>query len=252
MSPQTSERIGMLARAYWQPLVLAVLILVIVGQLFSWGATVVEFAKVDRMIEEAENVDSPATESNEPENPRQGPSGPRADSNRSNQTARNIFKNEKQSYTLTMIYMDTAVINGQNLKVGDRVGKAVVQSIDLTSVELLEDGSESPKTIAMFQGSGDSPGGGRRGGGPPSGMRHSGTQRSGNRSPALAVSSGGNQGGGDMFERIRNMSREERRSYFQNLSESEREELRQRARERFGGRGPGGGGPVIMEVRRGR
>lgn len=56
------------------------------------------------------------------------------------------------TYNLTAILGDRAVVNGQEVKVGERVGRAMLTRIDIGSITLLEDGSTSPKQIDLHQG----------------------------------------------------------------------------------------------------
>ncbi len=232
MTTIQKERIGLIARAYWQPLVLLVLLLVAVGQIYSWGATFIELKKVDSLIAKTENVnpekktsDSSPSSSEENKPPEE------------KKPAKNIFKREDIPYQLTAIFMDSAIIDGQTVKVGERVGKALVKEIALSSVKIQEDGTTNTREIHMFQNS-DGGEGGRGDRRNDRGSRMS----SGSRSSQVSSGPSGRQalsGRNPDMEKIRNMSPEQRRQFIQNMSPEERERMRGMARERFGGR-PGG------------
>ncbi|HOL94181.1 MAG TPA: hypothetical protein PLH79_07535 [bacterium] len=246
MKTMLSNKIGQLARAYWQPLVLATLMLLILSQLISWGVSVAELHKVDRLITETASVQP---ESGNPESPgaertgrpdRPGRPGHPDDSGNPEgggtppSPAKNIFKQENVNYQLTAIYLNKAVINGQEVGVGDKVGgKATLEEIGVSSVVLKEDDGNT-RTLSMFQGEGGgSPDGGGRSrpgmGGPrPGGGRDN---RPGPNLPLPEVL----QSRGLTREQLSNMSPEERRRMFMNLSPEERE----RARQQFMGRRSG-------------
>ena len=63
-----------------------------------------------------------------------------------------FFNRPKSQYALTAILDHHAVINGQEVKVGDRVGRGLVQKIEPVSVTILEDGKETPKKIELHPG----------------------------------------------------------------------------------------------------
>jgi hypothetical protein len=60
-----------------------------------------------------------------------------------------FFHHPKSQYKLTAILGDYAVIGGQEVKVGGRIEKATLESIDSNGVTLLEDGSDAPKKILL-------------------------------------------------------------------------------------------------------
>ncbi len=245
MLQEPKERLGLIARAYWQPLVLFALVLLALGQLYSWGSTFIELKKVDAMIEKTEDVESAREEGSDNPSVSEKPSpGDRE----KKKPEKNIFKREHIPYKLTAIFMDQAVIDGREVKVGDRVGKAVVKEIGNSHVKILEDGKEHPRTLSMFQGGG---GGGpsprMMRGRPPSRKFTPSSQPKKNSSesrPKTAVKKV--KGGGDVLARFKDMSFEERREAFRNLSPEERERVKQAARERFGGR-RGGRRAMIRE-----
>ncbi len=246
MNAVSKTKIGTLARAYWQPLVVLVLLLLALSQLYSWGSTYIELKKVDSLIAKTEQTHPSEKESSSEEDD----SNKRTQKKEDNKPERNIFKRESIPYKLTGIFMETAIIDGKYVKEGDRVGKAIVKHIDIFSVQILEDGKTEPRTISMFQSKG---GGGGRRFQSNRGRRSSSPSRNPSRTSSPSSNSErretvrNNESGGDVFTKIRNMSPEDRRQYFQSLSPEQRERLRAQARERFGVR-QGGGGPI----RRGR
>jgi hypothetical protein len=141
-------------RSRWQPILVALLALVWAGQLVSWGYAALQMHSIDGLVTAAQE-DPPARE---PEgfgfrgNPGRGRGSagqePKAD----------LFFRRNPSYILTAIYKDQAVIDGRTVKAGDRIEKATVETILLSSVMIQEDG-QSPRELKMFQGSGDSGGG---------------------------------------------------------------------------------------------
>ncbi|MFB3788167.1 MAG: hypothetical protein ACE15F_17540 [bacterium] len=179
MKTMLSNKFGQIARAYWQPLVLATLLLLILSQLISWGVSVAELRKVDRLITNTATVNPESTPSAASAPPAQpggsrapgGPGGPGEPGNPGGsesqpQPAKNIFKQDQINYQLTAIYLNKAVINGQEVGVGEKVGgKATLQEIGVSTV-VLKDDDGSQRTLSMFQGEGGGgPGGGPEGGG---------------------------------------------------------------------------------------
>jgi len=226
MIQETSERIGMIARAYWQPLVLTVLVLIALGQLYSWGSTYVELRKVDSLV--AKTADLVPVKAEKPSSPPSGPPGAPPQSDAGRKPKVNIFKREQIPYQLTAIYMKDAIIDGQSVQVGGRVGKAVVKDIATSTVVIQEDGVAQPRTLQMFQG-GEGPsqkmgpgGQGRMGGMPP---------KQGGKvavpGPVLVSpkSSGGPPIDDKTFNKLSNMSRDERRAFIEKLSPEERKQL---------------------------
>ncbi len=127
-----------------------------------------------------------------------------------------------------------ALINGKWYKVGDNVGDAKVVAIEPALVRIEWDGRE--KVFAPMQAAGSSGPGGPRRGGPEIASRTEGGPRAG--AEMVVVGPGGRQGPGRFGEEGFGGMRER----WQNMSEEERQALREQMRERFGGRrGPGGG-----------
>ncbi len=146
-------------RSFWQPIVVALLALVVVGQLVSWGYTALQMHSIDQLVEAAQN--DPNDESEEQSGSNPGPRrGPPPQQQQVEPTA-NIFHRQRVSYMLTAIFKDQAVINGQTVKAGGRIGNATLEEIRLASVMIHEDGKPQPQEIKMFQGSGGSGGGPR-------------------------------------------------------------------------------------------
>lgn len=63
-----------------------------------------------------------------------------------------FFYRPSASYRITAILDGRAVVNGKEVKVGDRVENAVVEKIEVNSVTLKEEGEESPKRIELHPG----------------------------------------------------------------------------------------------------
>lgn len=68
------------------------------------------------------------------------------------QVTATFFYRPHVNYELTAIMGARAVINGSEVKVGDRVGDAVVQKIQPASVSLLEDGKTEQTVIEIHPG----------------------------------------------------------------------------------------------------
>lgn len=249
MKRVVTNQLGQLAQTYWQPLVLIFLALLAFSQVVSWGVAAVELKKVDNLIEQTQKTqsapDAPSGETSEPgkNNPGQ-PNSPSSE-NRPQKPAKNIFKKEKTNYAVTAIYLDQAVVNGQTLKAGQNIGKAKLKEIGVNSVVIEEENGEI-KTINMFQG-GDSSGPSPTNNRPPA--RSSSRERTSRRSttsnrPSSQPQQLGRPSGppagfsfrGMSAEQFRSMPPEQRRNFFNNLSESEREQFRQQARRLRGGR----------------
>jgi len=138
-----------------------------------------------------------------------------------------------------------ALINGKWYKVGDNVGDAKVVAIEPALVRIEWDGRE--RVFAPIQAAGSSGSGGPRSGRPERASRIEGPGAG----AAMTVIGGTErrQGPGRFGEEgFRGM-----RERWENMSEEERQAMRERMRERFGGgRGPGGeGGRGGGEMRRG-
>ncbi|MBN2327523.1 MAG: hypothetical protein JXR73_10250 [Candidatus Omnitrophica bacterium] len=248
MKRVVTNRLGQLARTYWQPLVLIFLALLAFSQVVSWGVTAVELKKVDNLIERTQKTqaapDAPNGEGSEPGKNEPGGAKPPSEQNQPPKPAKNIFKKEETNYAVTAIYLDQAVVNGQPLKVGQNIGKAKLKEIGMNHVVIEEENGQT-KTINMFQGGGN--------GGPPPSSRppNRASSRNGNgrrsttsnRPPSAPQRLGSPSGppAGFSFrgvnaEQFRSMSRDERRNFYNNLSPSEQAQLRQQAPRLRGGR----------------
>ena len=315
LNPQRD--IKSLARAYWQPLLLAILSLLIFLQTYSWAVKFVDLHKVDTILAQAEQINTvkkenksnpntkempntnPAMSNNGMMNPggegipnpgmmgsmkpgmanpgmmgsmkpgmanpgtmgsmKPGMANPRMmsgsmgggmpvripgsestpGSNASGdqkKPKKNIFRTDNMTYQLTAIYLDSAVINGQDVKIGDRVGKATLKEIGIFDVKLQEEGKENSQTVQMFTGEGGGPMGGgmQQPGGMPPGMNPgqprnpSFTSLSGGMQPATQMSQQNNNRG-NFRDRMQNMTQQERdqfRQRMQNASPQEREQMR--------------------------
>lgn len=249
MKTMLSNKIGQIARAYWQPLVLSTLMLLILSQLISWGVSVAELRKVDRLITNTATVhpeSTPSAASAQPAQPAQpggssapgGPGGPGGPGNPGGsesqpQPAKNIFKQDQINYQLTAIYLNKAVINGQEVGVGEKVGgKATLQEIGVSTV-VLKDDDGSQRTLSMFQGEG---GGGPDDGGRPRRVEGGPRPGMGNPSRPGIELPAGLQARGLSREQLRSMPPEERRRLIMNLSPEERERMRQQFGDRQRGK----------------
>ena len=159
-------------RIFWQPLIVVALVLVLLGQFVSWGYTALQMHSIDRLVE-APQKDQDRESDQETPPQHTGRRGPPPGQERLEPKG-NIFHRQRVSYQLTAIFKDQAVINGQAVKAGSRIGKATLEEIRLASVMIHEDGKPHPQEIKMFQGAGG-------GGGPP--MRHRSRPRRGPSGP---------------------------------------------------------------------
>jgi len=174
-----SNRIGLLARAYWQPLALAVLALLACSQVIAWGVAAIELGKVDSLIEQTKNAEPAALPAKDgaksatlgappqgmqpggsapggsaPGGPVPGPipgAKPGGAPPQEKKPAKNIFKKTQVKYILSAIYLDKAVINGQPVTIGQNVGKAKLKEINIFSA-VLEDEKGKPITLQLFKG----------------------------------------------------------------------------------------------------
>lgn len=282
MKSLITEQATALAKTYWQQGALVLLALLIVLQTTTWGMTWWDLRKIDRLIGEAKSPDAKTEATPTPGaagqpgevktgtvlpegkgmalGPGGGPGMPPAggpggmppgqpgqpgQSGDPKQPAKNIFRRDQIPYQLSGIYMNTAVIDGQYVKVGERVGKAVVKEIAATTVKIQEDGKDQPRTLELFQGSGGGGGGG--GGDMGGGMSRPGGPRPGGPGSRPQVSLPGQgrppqtaRAKGPMSD-FQNMTREQRQETFKNMTPEQREQMRQQ----FGGvrrGGPGGRG----------
>jgi len=223
-------------RRYWQHGVLGLLGLLILYQVVSLGFTLFEIRKIDYLIAQAQNPGASAEEDNQGGNHQEA-----------RQPENDIFHNQNIPYQLTGIFMDQAIIDNRTVKVGERVGEAEVKEIGNDFVVIQEDGKDNPRRLTLFdQRGGGPPGRGR--GRPPSRGRPDRRPQEAPRGDVPEPPQEQDSGSDDItWDQIQNMNMEERRDYFTNLSEDERNELRDRFRDqiRQGGGAPrgGGGGP---------
>ena len=63
-----------------------------------------------------------------------------------------FFFRPSSSYKITAIFGDHAIVNGKEVKVGDRIESAVVKKIEINSVTLKEEGEDNPKRIELHPG----------------------------------------------------------------------------------------------------
>jgi len=132
---------------------------------------------------------------------------------------------------------DEALINGKWYKAGDKVGDANIVAIEPTQVRIAWNGME--KVFLPIDAKGASPSGPPKPAGPVAKAGEKGRPET--VQVQLEVRGGEGMGRfgvgrGDMMERMRAM-----RERFENMSPEERERARAEMRERFGGRGSGGG-----------
>ncbi len=153
-----SKSIKQFSRTYWQSLVLVVIVFIILTQVYSWGAAVIEMNRVDKLIEQT-------TGSSQPETIQGKPGSPPGSSSQSKgalpkkvappKAVKNIFKKEEANYVLTAIYMDKAVINGQAVEMMGKIGKATLKEIGMWDVTIEVNGST--RKLEMFKGGGAVP-----------------------------------------------------------------------------------------------
>lgn len=63
-----------------------------------------------------------------------------------------FFHRPQPNYTLSAIFDDRAVVNGIEVRVGDRIEKAVVEKIGIGSITIREDGAKDSREIVMHPG----------------------------------------------------------------------------------------------------
>ncbi|MBI1390852.1 MAG: hypothetical protein GC154_20675 [bacterium] len=248
MNTRINEQMRGWVRVYWQPAIYGLLGFILLIQFGVYGYRWLELRSIDSLIASAENADpapgagdsKPGENSGGPGNPG-GPGMPGGPGNpgEERKPEKDIFRKEEVKYQLTAIYFDKAVINGQEVAVGGRVGKATLDEIDGFSVIISEEGSDQSKRLEMFTGQ-DGGGGSpvNRGGGPSS---RGGISRPRPSSPPPSNSSRrvSNDGGSsgipdDIRERLRSMSPDERRRAFESLPPDVRERIMQRRGNRGG------------------
>ncbi len=265
MKKLVPHQLGQLARTYWQPLVLMVFALLVLSQVIAWGIAVVEIKKVDTLITQTEKAksspDQPKSDATPPNSDSAKPDGQTPNSTPPNpgnpgnpspdapnspsggdstppKPAKNIFKKEEINYIVSAIYLDKAVVNGEEVGVGQNIGKAKVKEIGVSKI-VLEEENGNARTVEMFPGSGGggegpapmenppSGGGGMSmsmgmgmGGNPPSGGAMQPGRPVGNPPPGAAI-------GGITIERFKTMTPEERKAFRANMSNQDRQLLRQ-------------------------
>lgn len=222
MTQRVLDRMMPWIRQYWQQGTLGVLGVILAWQVISLLGSWLELRQISSLIAETETL-SVITPEDDPE----------ANQTPQRENVKNIFKEEQAQYQLTAIYMDKAIINGQQVEVGGRVGKAEVKEIDLFHVVIQEEGKEHSQTLTMFQsGGGGGPGpsmASRRG---PSRQRSPGESRgasAGGQTPSRAV---------EMPQPGQQVNFEQMRARFMNMSPEERAAAREQFRSM---RGAGGG-----------
>lgn len=157
-------------RSFWQPILVALLALVLVGQLIAWGYTALQMHSIDRLVAAAQQEKTDPKDNNpRPQNTHRRTQDHRTESSLPEPKS-DIFYRKRVPYRLTAIYKNQAVIDGRPVKAGDRIEQATVVKILLSSVVIQEDG-KSPREIKMFTGSG-----GRGGPGGPAGPRRGGSR----------------------------------------------------------------------------
>ena len=163
----------------WQPILVALLAVVWMGQLVSWGYAALQMHSIDGLVAAAQNGEdaSEPVEFGGRGNPGRSRRAPGQEPNA------DLFFRRKPPYILTAIYRDQAVIDGRTVKAGDRIEKATGETVLLSRVMIQEDG-QSPRELKMFQGSGDS------GGGPGSGRGRGGRGARGGRMRAMSSAQG--------------------------------------------------------------
>lgn len=239
MNYQLRERAIGYLRAYWQQIVYAALGAVLLVQIGGTLYRILELRQVDRLIAQAESSDSKETKnenSGKPGNqnmpgpgPQMGPGGP-PNGGQSRRPEKDIFRIEKPKFMLTAIYLDKAVINGQEVKAGGKIGNATLVSIGSSSVTIEIEGENQPRVFEMFTGKNG--GGGRPSGGQPPGRssRPPRPMPGGGGGPSMPGMPMGGPGMGGM--RGPGMSPDQRRQMLKNAPPEVRARMMQRMRSR--------------------
>ena len=63
-----------------------------------------------------------------------------------------FFYRPNSTYKITAIFDDRAIVNGKEIKVGDRLEKATVEKIEVNAVTLKVEGEDNPKRIELHPG----------------------------------------------------------------------------------------------------
>jgi hypothetical protein len=226
MNALRKKNIGSIARAYWQPLVLLALLLLILAQTYSWAIKYVELRKVDTLIIQTEDLSITGDQktANQPPQPPQQNNPVKPD--------KNIFKKENINYQLSAIYMDKAVINGKDYKAGDKIGNATLIEIGVFHAKIQEEGKSQPRTLELFKGGGAEMVS-------PSGAQPAMANGPGNSRPPSSptnIQRSERAGGMGMGLRRQNFSQEERRQMaerYRNMSPDQQMRFREEMRARL-------------------
>jgi hypothetical protein len=142
MISHLKNRCQKLANTYWQQMLLAVLTLLILSQVYSWCVAAIEIHRIDTLIEETNDLSHTSKSAKTESTPQK--------SKQESLIAKNIFLKEKANYILSAIYLDRAVINGKNIKIGGSVGKATLIEIGVWDATIEIDGKT--RKLEMFKG----------------------------------------------------------------------------------------------------
>jgi hypothetical protein len=63
-----------------------------------------------------------------------------------------FFYHPQPNYTLSAIMGGIAVVNGKEVRVGDKIDKAVVEKVGIGSISIREDGADKAQEIVMHPG----------------------------------------------------------------------------------------------------
>ncbi len=249
MNAPLSNRIEQLARAYWQPLVLAVLMFLVLSQVYSWGVAAIELSKVDGLIEETEDTSPPITDGEKPKTPGKPGSTPGKPPQRKEppkKPAKNIFKKEQVNYNLTAIYMNKAVINGQTVEEGGKIGKATLKEIGLWDATIEVEGAT--RKLEMFKSGGSGPSSGSMRSRPPS--RSKSKSKTSKAKPVKSGSSSRSLRDMTMRE-LKSLPPGEGRRLWENASQKDRDNIMEREKD-SASRGGDRGGREVRVIRGGR
>lgn len=223
MNFQLRERAIGYLRAYWQQIVYIALGAVLLFQVGGTLYRILELHQVDRLIAQAESNDSKNTkeenggkQGNPEQGPQMGPGGPQG-GGQPRRPEKNIFRIEEPKFMLTAIYLDKAVINGQEVKAGGKIGNATLVSINPFSVTIEIEGEDQPRIFEMFTGKNGGEGGRPAGNASPDRPSR----------PPRPMPGGGPGLGG-----IRNMSPDQRRQMLENAPPEVRARMMQRMESR--------------------
>ncbi len=147
--------------------------------------------------------------------------------------------------TVDGIFGDEILIGNKWYKEGQNVGDAKIVSIEPTRVVIEWEGNRKTFAPILAAGGGDGDRGGRggrsrQGGDRGRGADNGGSNNNGGAERVDVSSEGPSTGGFGPGDRGGFRGRGDMRARWDNMSERERDEFRERMRERFGGRRPGG------------